>query len=96
MQFINLMNTDKDVYNLMCFGIEGKHYTKLENGKLTAREFLTDFVDILKNPLMDKNVAQKIIRSNEFKEVINNFMRQEAFLQPENISQENLKKLFEK
>ena len=34
MQFINLMNTDKDVYNLMCFGIEGKHYTKLENGKI--------------------------------------------------------------
>lgn len=34
MQFVNLLNTDKDVYNLMCFGIEGKHYTKLSDGKI--------------------------------------------------------------
>lgn len=34
MQFVNLLNTDKDVYNLICFGIEGKHYERLENGKI--------------------------------------------------------------
>ena len=26
MQFLNLLNTNKDIYNLICFGIEGKHY----------------------------------------------------------------------
>lgn len=71
-------------------------FTKLDSGKITAGEFLTDFADILKNPVMDKDVAQKIIKSNEFKEVIKNFIRQEFFLQPENINHENLKKLFGK
>lgn len=27
-----LINTDKELYNLLCFGIEGKHYTLLEDG----------------------------------------------------------------
>jgi putative aldouronate transport system substrate-binding protein len=26
--FLELVNTDKTLYNLLCFGIEGKHYTK--------------------------------------------------------------------
>ncbi|MBP3962332.1 ABC transporter substrate-binding protein [Paenibacillus sp. DLE-14] len=28
LMFINLLNTDKYLYNLICYGIEGKHYTK--------------------------------------------------------------------
>ncbi len=27
MKFLNLVNTDKTLYNLLCFGIEGTHYT---------------------------------------------------------------------
>lgn len=27
MKFIELINTNKDLYNMICFGIEGKHYT---------------------------------------------------------------------
>ena len=30
MQFLNLINTDKELYNLICYGIEGKHYEKLD------------------------------------------------------------------
>lgn len=86
----------KDMLNMADTPEASQLFTKLENGKITAKEFLTDFADILKNPLMDKDVAHKIIKSNEFKEVINNFMRQEAFLQPEHINHENLKKLFGK
>ena len=33
LEFIKLLNTDKALYNLVCFGIEGKHYT-LEDGKV--------------------------------------------------------------
>ncbi len=29
-KFIELMNTDKELYNLICYGIEGKHYTKVD------------------------------------------------------------------
>jgi putative aldouronate transport system substrate-binding protein len=28
MMFINLLNTDKELYNTISFGVEGKHYTK--------------------------------------------------------------------
>lgn len=33
-QLIELVNTDKDFYNLISFGIEGKHYEKLEDGRV--------------------------------------------------------------
>lgn len=32
MQFIELINTDKDLYNLICYGIKDKHYTLQEDG----------------------------------------------------------------
>lgn len=35
-ELIELVNTDKDFYNALCFGIEGKHFEKLENGKAKA------------------------------------------------------------
>ncbi|HZG58779.1 ABC transporter substrate-binding protein [Paenibacillus sp.] len=31
MMFINLLNTNKDLYNLLAFGIEGTHYSKLSD-----------------------------------------------------------------
>lgn len=34
MQFIELLNTDKYLYNLMCFGIEGKHYNKTGENRI--------------------------------------------------------------
>lgn len=30
MMFMELLNTDKELYNLLCYGIEGVHYEKLE------------------------------------------------------------------
>lgn len=30
MELIELINTDKELYNLLCFGIEGKHYEKVK------------------------------------------------------------------
>lgn len=34
LQFIELINTNKELYNLICYGIEGKHYTKNAEGKI--------------------------------------------------------------
>lgn len=31
MEFINLLNTDKDLFNTISFGVEGKHYTKVND-----------------------------------------------------------------
>ena len=33
-KLIELVNTDKELYNLICFGIEGKHYELNEEGKV--------------------------------------------------------------
>ena len=34
MQFIELLNTDKYLYNLMCFGIENEHYKKVGENRI--------------------------------------------------------------
>lgn len=36
MQLLNLINTDKDLYNLLCHGIEGKHYIKVDSQTVKA------------------------------------------------------------
>lgn len=38
LKLIELMNTDKEIYNMICFGIEGKHYLKNDDGKVTYVE----------------------------------------------------------
>ena len=38
-KMIELMNTDKEFYNLICYGVEGKHYTLTDDG----------FVEYIKN-----------------------------------------------
>ena len=34
-KFLELVNSDPDVYNLYAYGVEGKHYTRGEDGKVT-------------------------------------------------------------
>ncbi|CRK80272.1 ABC transporter substrate-binding protein [Neobacillus massiliamazoniensis] len=34
MKFINLLNTDKQLYNLICYGVEGKNYTKISDNMI--------------------------------------------------------------
>ena len=33
-KLIELMNTDKDLYNILCYGIEGTHYSKQDDGSI--------------------------------------------------------------
>jgi len=33
-KFVELLNTDKTVYNLLCFGVEGKHYNKVSDNRI--------------------------------------------------------------
>ena len=34
MEFINLLNTDKELYTAICYGVEGKHYKKVNEGRV--------------------------------------------------------------
>lgn len=38
MKFIELINTNKELYNIICFGIEGKHYDLTEDGFVKTKE----------------------------------------------------------
>ena len=38
LKFIELINTDKELYNLICFGIEGKHYNKVGENRIELIE----------------------------------------------------------
>lgn len=41
MMFINLINTDKKLYNTMCYGVEGKHYV-LKDGFVNPPDGITE------------------------------------------------------
>ena len=36
-KFIELLQTNKELYNIICWGIEGKHYDKLEDGRIHVK-----------------------------------------------------------
>ena len=38
MMLLELVNTDKELYNLLCFGIEGKHYNKTDENHVAPIE----------------------------------------------------------
>ena len=38
LKMVELVNTNKELYNLICFGIEGKHYTLDENGRVVFND----------------------------------------------------------
>lgn len=38
MEFINLLNTDKDLFNAISFGVEGKHYTKVNDNTVKIND----------------------------------------------------------
>ena len=38
LEFIQLINTNEELYNLISYGIEGKHYTKNDEGKIVYTE----------------------------------------------------------
>ncbi|MDF2573070.1 MAG: transporter substrate-binding protein [Sporomusa sp.] len=38
MMFINLLNTDKEIYNTLCWGVEGKHYKKVADNRIETNK----------------------------------------------------------
>ena len=67
-----------------------------EKQEYTAKELLKEIETILKNPETTPETAEKIVKSKEFKNILDNFVRQEFFIKPEDINKENIKKLFGK
>ena len=47
-EFLKLINSDEELFNIICWGIEGTHYTKGDNGKITQIEG-SGYTDLGKN-----------------------------------------------
>ncbi|WP_223067623.1 ABC transporter substrate-binding protein [Paenibacillus caui] len=62
MMFINLIHTDPVLYNMLTFGIEGKHYKKLDNGTV---EFIPDSGYNSVSPWMVGNVLLSYVNKDE-------------------------------
>ena len=69
--------------------------TKLDQG-MTAKDFLTEISNIFKAGNLDQETANVFLKGKEFNEVLNNFFRQEMYIQPEDVTHENIQKLFNK
>lgn len=69
--------------------------TKLNEG-MNAKEFLTELTNIFKNGNLEPETAKMFLQGKEFNEVLNNFFRQEMYIKPEDITHENIQKLFSK
>ncbi len=69
---------------------------KFDSHNITAKELLSDLANIFKGENIDKEAMRALLKGTEFKEVINNFLRQEMYIKPEEVSHENIHKLFNK
>lgn len=61
MEFLNLMYTDKDIFNLFAYGIEGKHYEKVSGTSNTI-----DFAKGVNASNSGYNLGQPFMFGNEF------------------------------
>ncbi len=68
----------------------------LKDKNLSAKDFISNLTELLKNDGINKDAVKDLMGSKEFKEVINNFLRQEMYIKPEDINSNNVKKLFAK
>lgn len=73
-KLIELINTDADYCNLICFGIEGKHYTKDKNGTIS----------FIKNSTYKPDAAWKF--GNQFNAYVNEGMEADVWEQTEKMN----------
>ena len=63
-EFLKLINSDKELFNLICWGIEGTHYTKGDNGKITQIEG-SGYTDLGKNAWEFGNQFNGLLLENQ-------------------------------
>ena len=69
---------------------------KVADGQLTAKEFLNELSELIKNNNTDIKSMARLFKSPEFKRSVDNLLRQEMFIKPENVSNDSLKRMYAK
>lgn len=70
--------------------------TKLTDGNITAKEFINEFAKLAARPDINRNAIDKFVKSDEFKKIIDEAVREQYFIRPEDINNTNVKKLYAK
>ena len=63
---------------------------------ITSKEFLKELTNILSEGNLNESAAKELLSSKPFKDIVDNFLRQEMYIEPKDINHENVKKLFAK
>lgn len=63
-EFLKLINSDEELFNIICWGIEGTHYTKGDNGKITQIEG-SGYTDLGKNAWEFGNQFNGLLLENQ-------------------------------
>lgn len=69
---------------------------KVRTGEMTSKEFMLELTDQFKDGNITPETFKKIIDSNDFRQVMENFVRQEMFINPEDVNKQSIRKLFAK
>lgn len=69
---------------------------KVSEGKITAKEFLDGLSSLMDKPEVNKEALGRLVSGQEFGKAVENMVRQEMFLKPEDINKESLKRLYAK
>ncbi len=69
---------------------------KVRDGSITAREFLNSLASALERPEINKEAAGRLLSGDGFGKAVENMVRQEMFLRPEDVNKDSLKRLYAK
>ena len=69
---------------------------KVKDGSISAKEFLNGLSALMDKPEIEKSALSKMLSGDEFGKTLENMVRQEMFLKPEDINKDSLKRLYAK
>ena len=69
---------------------------KVKDGGISAKEFLNGLSALMDKPEIEKSALSKMLSGDEFGKTLENMVRQEMFLKPEDINKDSLKRLYAK
>lgn len=69
---------------------------KVKDGGISAKEFLNGLSALMDKPEIPKPALSKILSGDDFGKTLENMVRQEMFLKPEDINKDSLKRLYAK
>lgn len=88
MEFLNLMYSDKDVFNLFAYGIEGKHYQKV-----SGTDNIIDFAAGVDAQSSGYNLGQPFMFGNEFIGKVWNGSPEDIWGQMDRFNKESVKSI---